>query len=82
MPFTLIQCDLWGYYRIPSLTGCHYFLSIVDDYTRSLWVYLLKDKMEVSGKIVSFCSMVSTQFDISVQKVHSDNEMKFTRSPL
>lgn len=33
-------------------------------------------------KIVSFCPMVRTQFDLLVQKVHSDNGSKFTNRPL
>lgn len=26
-----IHCDIWGAYRVESLCGAHYFLSIVDD---------------------------------------------------
>ncbi|KAK9678211.1 hypothetical protein RND81_11G196400 [Saponaria officinalis] len=36
--FDLIHCDLWGPYRIPSSCGAKYFLTIVDDYSRSVWV--------------------------------------------
>ena len=81
-PFALIHCDMWGYYWTPSLNSCHYFLCIVDDYTRALWVYLLKDKMEVYEELVDFCSLVQTQFDLLIQKVRSDNGMEFTNRPL
>ena len=33
--FDLIHCDIWGPYKIPSLCGSHYFLSIVDDASRA-----------------------------------------------
>ncbi|GAU27524.1 hypothetical protein TSUD_147180 [Trifolium subterraneum] len=33
-PFNLIHCDVWGKYHTPSHSGIHYFLTIVDDYTR------------------------------------------------
>ena len=39
--FALVHCDVWGAYRIPSSCGAHYFLSIVDDYSRGVWVYLM-----------------------------------------
>nr|GEV70905.1 putative reverse transcriptase, RNA-dependent DNA polymerase, Gag-polypeptide of LTR copia-type [Tanacetum cinerariifolium] len=31
--FELIQCDIWGGYRIPSYTHANFFLTIVDDYS-------------------------------------------------
>ncbi|CAH9079855.1 unnamed protein product [Cuscuta europaea] len=34
--FDLIHCDIWGGYNCPSFTGERYFLTIVDDYTRSV----------------------------------------------
>lgn len=41
MAFELVHCDLWGPYRTPSLCGSRYFLTILDDYSRALWIYLL-----------------------------------------
>ncbi|KAL9447402.1 hypothetical protein AB3S75_014964 [Citrus x aurantiifolia] len=46
--FALVHCDVWGAYRIPSSCGAHYFLSIVDDYSRGVWVYLTAHKSEVA----------------------------------
>ena len=63
-PFSLIHCDLRGPYHTRSLSGCYYFLCAVDDYSHAIWVYLLKDKTETYDKLISFCSMVKTQFDI------------------
>jgi len=40
--------DLWGRYHTPSLSGCHYFLCIVDDFSSATWVYLLVDKSEMN----------------------------------
>ena len=39
--FELIHCDIWGSYRIPSYTRANYFLTIVDDFSRSVWVFLI-----------------------------------------
>ena len=36
----LIHLDLWGPYRVTSVGGFKYFLTIVDDFTRGTWVYL------------------------------------------
>lgn len=39
--FALIHCDLWGPYRMVSSSGAAYFLTIVDDYSRAVWIFLL-----------------------------------------
>ena len=45
--FDLIHCDLWGPYRVPSSSNASYFLIIIDDVSRCVWIYLLIDKTEV-----------------------------------
>ncbi|XP_010412622.1 PREDICTED: uncharacterized protein LOC104698950 [Camelina sativa] len=39
--FDMIHVDLWGPYRRPTLCNSYYFLTIVDDFSRGVWVYLL-----------------------------------------
>lgn len=34
--FELLHCDVWGRYHLISLSGATYFLTIVDDYSRSV----------------------------------------------
>lgn len=48
-PFELVHCDVWGPYRTPSTCGARYFLTLVDDYSRGLLIYLLCNKVEVLG---------------------------------
>ncbi|GKA84957.1 ribonuclease H-like domain-containing protein [Tanacetum coccineum] len=43
----LVHLDLWGPYKVTSFEGFKYFLTVVDDYTRAVWVYLIKSKDEV-----------------------------------
>ena len=60
-PFDLIHCDIWGPYRVASHCGAHYFLTIVDDFTRAVWVYLMVEKKETCNLLIAFCKMVETQ---------------------
>ena len=39
-----VRADLWGPSQMPTLGGNKYFLSIVDDFTSKVWVFLLKTK--------------------------------------
>ncbi|KAL2907188.1 Retrovirus-related Pol polyprotein from transposon TNT 1-94 [Bienertia sinuspersici] len=52
--FEMIHCDLWGSYKTPSTSGAYYFLTIVDDFSRGVWVYLLNTKDEVYSSFNSF----------------------------
>ena len=75
--FTLIHIDIWGPFSIPTVDGYRFFLTIVDDYTRCTWLYLLRFKSECPSILRIFCSMVETQFDLKVKIIRSDNAAKF-----
>ena len=55
--FEMVHCDLWGPYRTPSRCGARYFLTIIDDFSRSVWLYLLPTKTDVTKTIKNFISM-------------------------
>ena len=39
-----VHADLWGPSRKPSFGGACYILTIIDDYSRRVWAYFLKNK--------------------------------------
>ncbi|PWA62550.1 ribonuclease H-like domain-containing protein [Artemisia annua] len=73
----LVHLDLWGPYRVASREGYRYFLTIVDDFTRVVWVYLIKTKDEVCHYITVFYNLLETQFDKKVKSFRSDNGTEF-----
>lgn len=60
--FEKIHCDLWGPYKHASSCGARYFLTLVDDFSRAVWVYLLVNKTDIYQNFVSFIAMVERQF--------------------
>lgn len=44
--FDLIHCDIWGPFTLVTVLNEKYFLTIVDDCSRFVWTYLLKQKMK------------------------------------
>jgi hypothetical protein len=76
--FELIHCDLWGPYKTPSSCGAYYFLTIVDDFSRAVWIYLLIDKREVSQTLLNFLSLVERQYEKKIKIIRSDNGTEFT----
>ncbi|KAH7510943.1 hypothetical protein FEM48_ZijujUnG0062300 [Ziziphus jujuba var. spinosa] len=73
--FEKIHCDLWGSYKHVSSCGARYFLTIVDDFSSAVWIYLLVDKTEVFQMFMSFIAMVDRQFSQTVKIVQSDNDL-------
>jgi len=66
-PFEIIHCDIWGRYRHLSLTGAHCFLTIVDDFTRFTWIFLMRHKNEAQSLLKKFFSFVRTQFESHIK---------------
>ena len=54
--FKLIHIDIWGPYKVPTHKQFRYFLTIIDDFSRSTWVYLRKYKSQALGTLESLCS--------------------------
>ena len=76
-PFDLIHIDVWGPYSVITHDGYRYFLTIVDDATRSTWVFILKSKSDVKPILLSFHEMVKTQFNACIKIIISDNAPEF-----
>jgi len=44
----LFNCDIWGAYKVSSLCGAQLFFTIIDDASRAVWVYLMREKGKAS----------------------------------
>lgn len=72
--FELIHMDIWGQFP-PSFIHYHsYFLTIVDDFTRDTWIFLMKSKTEAMLLIVQFITYVYNQCSKHVKQIRSDND--------
>ena len=75
--FQLLHFDIWGPLSIPSVHNHIYFLTILDDYSRFVWIILLKNKSEVSQHVKNFITLIENQYHITPQTVRSDNGPEF-----
>ncbi|GJT57055.1 ribonuclease H-like domain-containing protein [Tanacetum coccineum] len=81
-PGELVHLDLWGPYRVSSREGFKYFLTIVDDYSRAVWTYLLKTKDEVFDCFVNFIKLIHNQFNTKIKTIRSDNGTEFVNNKM
>ena len=62
--FYLIHTDIWGPLGISSIQGHRYFLTIVNDFSRHMWVHLMKKKKsETRDLLQHFVAHIKNQFD-------------------
>lgn len=71
--FDLVHCDLWGPYIISAMNGCRYFLTLVDDYSRCVWTFLMPTKFHVLNILQNFVAFVQNQFQTTIKILRTDN---------
>ena len=60
-----------------SVGGGKYYKSIIDDYSRKFWVYILKEKSEAFSKFKDWCAVVEKEKGCVVKCLRTDNGLEF-----
>lgn len=71
---------MWGPYRHQTREGFKFFLTVVDDHTRTTWVTLLKQTSDSFFALQKFIVLAKTQFERQVKIIRSDNALEFKDS--
>jgi hypothetical protein len=69
----LVHTDVCGPMTRRSLSGCEYYLTFIDDYSRKTWIYFLKAKSEVFTRFQEFRALVENQSGKRIKVLRSDN---------
>ncbi|CAI7791707.1 unnamed protein product [Closterium sp. NIES-54] len=83
-PLQTLHMDVWGPARVSGQPREHYFLLVVDDYTRYTTVFPLRSKDEVSAVLIPWIRTVRLQLserfgqDLPVLRLHSDRGGEFS----
>ena len=72
-----IHADLWGPSQIDSLDGAKYFLSLIDDYSKMVWVYPLKSKDQAYESFKNWKMLIETHTNRKVKALRTDNGLEF-----
>ena len=66
-------------YQIPITTqgGSRYFVIFVDDFSRYSWIYLFKNRSEISQIYRDFTKMIETQFSKPIKVFKYDNAQEY-----
>lgn len=75
--FELVHTDIWGPYNISTRKKFSYFLTIVDDYSRMTWIYLMQHNSDFLKTLELFNNFVQNKFSSSIKVLRSDNAREF-----
>ena len=81
-PLELLYADLCGAILPKTHAGNQYMLLIVDDYSRYMWVYLVKTKDQVPEILIEFFKGVENKIGKKVKALRTDNGGEFTSQVL
>ena len=74
----LVHSDVCGKMNAKSIGGTEYFLTFIDDSTRYVWVYPLKQKSEVFDRFLEWKVMVEKASGHNLKIVRTDNGGELT----
>lgn len=77
-----LHADVWGPASVSTHGGNQYFLSIIDDYSRKVWVLLLKQKSEVFDKFKNWKVLIENQTGKKIKTLRTDNGLEFCNKQL
>jgi hypothetical protein len=69
--------DIAGPFKIEGIKGERYFLTITDRGSRSIWVYPIKFKSDALDILISFYTLIETQFNVKIKALRLDNAKEF-----
>ena len=77
-PLELVHSDVCGKIGTKSLGGGEYFVTFLDDHTRHIWVYILKNKGEVFEKFRKWKALVEKSSEKKIKVLRCDNGGEYT----
>jgi hypothetical protein len=76
-PLQLLHIDLCGPMQTMSLGGNYYFVVVVDDFSRYVWVKLLREKFQGVTTLIKLITLLENQLTLKVGAMRSDRGGEF-----
>ncbi|GMF60746.1 unnamed protein product [Phytophthora fragariaefolia] len=92
-PLGKVHSDMTGPFPVPTLSGCHTFLTIIVDYSRYMYLYVIRNKSELYEcyerfrqsavtlfrKDIEHFEYRTNHFDPEIQVLQSDNAKEYEK---
>lgn len=77
IPLELIHSDLCGPMETTSMGGARYFITFIDDYSRKVNVYFLKNKTNIKEVFEIYKNEMENQFGKKIKILRTDNGLEY-----
>ena len=67
IPLQLVHSDICGPMNVRAKHGTSYFITIIDDFTRFGYVYLISHKYDALGCFRNFLNLIENQKDVRLK---------------
>ncbi|CAL8994451.1 unnamed protein product [Prunus brigantina] len=78
VPFHKLHSDVWGPSACIAVGGFRYYLTIIDDCTRYMWIFPLINKFNVLPTFIKFHAYIVNQYQAHIKKFQSDGGGEYT----
>nr|CDN96898.1 putative Ty-1 copia retrotransposon [Phaseolus vulgaris] len=76
-----VHSDVWGPAKTPSIGGRHYFVTFVDDFSRRVWVFTMKNKNDVLEIFLKWKAEVENHTGRKIKVLQTDNGGEYKSDP-
>lgn len=73
----IIHSDICGPMEVRSIGGARYFVTFIDDYSRKVHVYIMKNKSDVVEKFQEYKANVQNQLNAKIKILRTDNGTEY-----
>lgn len=75
--FEMVHGDIWGPYTQENICHTSYVLNMVEDFSRTIWTFLLQSKDQVHEILANYIQFIQTQFDKRIKAFRTDHGTEF-----
>ena len=76
----MVHTDIWGPSPVSSLGGSRFYVTFIDDFSKKVWFYFLKHKLDVVATFKKWKAEVKNQTGLKVKYLRSDNGEEYDKS--
>ena len=76
----MVYTDVWGPSPVSSIGVSRFYNTFIDDFSRKVWVYFLKHKLDVFETFKKWKAEIENQTGLKVKCLRSDNRGEYDKS--
>uniref|UniRef100_A0A2N9HY47 Integrase catalytic domain-containing protein n=1 Tax=Fagus sylvatica TaxID=28930 RepID=A0A2N9HY47_FAGSY len=79
-PLELVHSDVFGPVKQPSIGGMRYMVTFIDDFSRYVWVFFMKEKSDTFSKFKEFRESAEGEVGKKIGCLRTDNGGEYSSS--